>query len=147
MPPAVCRKEFSVRKGTIFEESRLSLRKWFAAAWLMASHRKDIPSTQLAREIGVTQKTAWFMLSRLREVWANLEAPDDPFDGEVEVDETYIDGKEGNKHESQKLNAGRGPVGKIPVAGVRSRDDGQVRAEVIDSANRAELHRCGHRWA
>lgn len=113
---ADCRKEFSVRKGTIFEESRLPLRKWFAAAWLMASHRKGIPSTQLAREIGVTQKTAWFMLSRLREVWANLEEPDDPFIGEAEVDETYIGGKESNKHESQKLKAGRGPAGKIPVA-------------------------------
>ena len=112
-----------MRKGTIFEKSRLPHCKWFAAAWLTASHRKGIPSTQLAREIGVTQKTAWFMLSRLREVWANLEESVDPFIGEVEVDETYIGGKESNKHEGQKLKAGRGPVGKIPVAGARDRGD------------------------
>lgn len=67
-----CRREFSVRKGTIFEESRLPLRKWFAAAWLVSTHRKGIPSTQLAREIGVTQKTAWFMLGRLRSVAENM---------------------------------------------------------------------------
>ena len=112
-----------MRKGTIFEKSRLPLQKWFAAAWLTASHHKGIPSTQMAYEIGVTQKTAWFMLSRLREVWANLEEPDDPFIGEVEVDETYIGGKESNKHESQKLKAGRGPVGNIPVSGARDRGD------------------------
>ena len=112
-----------MRKGTIFEKSRLPLQKWFAAAWLTASHHKGIPSTQMAYEIGVTQKTAWFMLSRLREVWANLEEPVDPFNGEGEVDETYIGGKESNKHESQKLKAGRGPVGNIPVSGARDRGD------------------------
>jgi len=63
-----CKKQFSVRKGTIFEKSRLPLRKWFAAVWLITSNCKGISSTQLAREIGVTQKTAWFMIGRLREV-------------------------------------------------------------------------------
>ena len=62
---ADCRNSFSVRKGTIFEESRLPLRKWFMASWLVTAHRKGISSYQLAREIGVTQKTAWFMLGRL----------------------------------------------------------------------------------
>ena len=144
---ADCRREFSVRKGTIFEESRLPLRKWFVAAckwfvaaWLMAAHRKGIPSTQLAREIGVTQKTAWFMLSRLREVLGKMDEHIGLMSGEVEVDETYIGGKEKNKHASKRLNAGRGPVGKQPVAGVRSRS-GQVKTEVIESANRNELHR------
>ena len=67
-----CKRDFSVRKGTVFEESRLPLRKWFAAIWLVAVNRKGIPSTQLAREIGVSQKTAWFMLGRLREVTAAM---------------------------------------------------------------------------
>lgn len=137
---ADCRKEFSIRKGTVFEESRLPLRKWFVAAWLMAAHRKGIPSTQLAREIGVTQKTAWFMLSRLREVMGHMEQYSGPMSGEVEIDETYIGGREKNKHASKKLNLGRGPVGKKPVAGVRSRS-GQVKAKVIESANQAELQR------
>ena len=82
-----CRKQFSVRKGTIFEESRLPLRKWFVAAWLMTSHRKGIPSTQLAREIGVTQKTAWFMLDRLREVAGQINSTGGSLSGSVEADE------------------------------------------------------------
>src|SRR4030042_3095086 len=71
---ADCHKMFSVRKGTIFEESRLPLRKWFAAAWLITNSRKGISSCQLAREIGVTQKTAWFMLGRLRDVAEGIGA-------------------------------------------------------------------------
>jgi len=81
---ADCKKQFSIRKGTIFEESRLPLHKWFAAAWLLTSNRKGISSTQLAREIGVTQKTAWFMLGRLREVAGAMGDIGGPMDGEME---------------------------------------------------------------
>ena len=87
---ADCEKDFSVRKGTIFEESRLPLRKWFVAAWLVTSHRKGIPSTELAREIGVTQPTAWFMLGRLREVVNQMNGYGGPVGGVVEADETYL---------------------------------------------------------
>ena len=92
-----CRKPFSVRKGTIFEESRLPLQTWFAAIWLVTSNRKGIPSTQLARELGVTQKTAWFILGRLREVAGAITSVGGPMDGTVEADETYIGAKTNRK--------------------------------------------------
>ena len=132
-----CKEDFTVRTGTIFERSHIPLHKWIYAMYLLVTARKGISSLQLSKEIGITQKSAWFMLHRLREACGgkNLKK----LRGIVEVDETYIGGKEGNKHESRKLHMGRGGVGKAIVVGLRERG-GSVVARHVSDADAANLH-------
>lgn len=126
-----CKLDFTVRTGTIFERSHVPLHKWVYAMYLLVTSRKGISSMQLAKEIGITQKSAWFVLHRLREACGNnLEM----LRGTIEIDESFFGGREGNKHESKKLRQGRGAVGKKAVLGMRERG-GRTLAMPIETTS------------
>ena len=135
-----CSQYFSVKTGTAIASSKVPLRKWAFAIYLETTSLKGVSSMKLHRDLGVTQTTAWFMLHRIREAFAELADPG-LMVGPVEVDETYVGGLERNKHESKKLRAGRGAVGKTPVIGARDRATGKVAAEVVPTVSAATTGR------
>ncbi|MYF76837.1 MAG: IS1595 family transposase [Acidobacteria bacterium] len=130
------RHYFSVRTGTVLETSNVSLRKWAIAIYLCLTSLKSVSSMKLHRDIGVSQKTAWFMLHRIKEAW--MDDHSGPFSGPVEVDETYVGGSDRNRHRKDRKGI-TGGSGKTAVVGVKDRPTNEVRAEVVTDVHRLSL--------
>lgn len=136
-----CRKQFSIKAGTVMEDSPIGLDKWLPAVWMVANNRNGISSWELSRALGVTQKTAWFMLHRIRLAMQD-ERKGGKLSGEVEIDESWIGGKARNMHKSAKAKKldgkGGGYSHKIGVQGLLERG-GQIRVKVINDSGRPAL--------
>jgi transposase-like protein len=133
-------KYFNVKTDTLFDNTKIKLQKWFLAIWIVTSHKKGISSLQLGRDLDITQKSAWFMLQRIRNCFGienNTE-----LDNEVEADETYVGGKEGNKHANKKSGGStrRSVKEKTPVVGTVERG-GKVNANVVENTSSKVLSR------
>ncbi len=131
-----CKKQFSVKTNSVMHASKIGYQKWAIAIYLVSTSLKGVSSMKLHRDLGITQKSAWHLLQRIRKAYDEISVM---FGGESEVDESYFGGKEKNKHESKKLKAGRGTVGKTTVVGMKNRDTNRVQAEVVESTNKETL--------
>jgi transposase-like protein len=134
---ASCKQDFTIKTGTVFGESKLPLRKWFIAIYLLSNSSKGISSVQLAKHVGVTQKTAWFMAHRIREAHQQNKGQ---LTGRVEADETWIGGKVPNMSKSRRKQfAGQtGGAGKTPLVGILQRG-GDIQVKVADRVTHATL--------
>jgi len=131
-------KYFNVKTSTLFDNTKVKLQKWFIAIWLVTSHKKGISSLQLSRDINVTQKTAWFMLQRIRACFG-IEN-DNELDNTVEADETYVGGKNKNRHNIKKIpnSQGRSAKDKTPIVGIVERS-GKLNANVVENVQSKTL--------
>jgi len=136
-----CRKQFSVKVGTIFEDSPIGLDKWLVAMWMLANCKNGVSSYEVSRAIKVTQRTAWFMLHRIRHAQHNGSI--NKMTGTIEADETFIGGKARNMHADKRAEKihGRGPMGKAIVFGLLDRETGKVRTSVVSGRRKSHLHR------
>jgi transposase-like protein len=135
-----CKKQFSVKVGTIFEDSAVPLDKWLCAMWMLANCKNGVSSYEIAKALEVTQKTAWFMLHRIR--YAQHTGNINKMTGTVEADETFLGGKARFMHADKRAEKihGRGPTGKAIVFGLLERDTGKVRTSVVGTRRKHHLH-------
>ena len=137
-----CRSYFSVKTGTPLASSNIPLRKWAIAIYLCLTSLKSVSSMKLHRDLKISQKSAWFMLHRIREAWMPKVGGGKPYDGPVEVDETYMGGKRKNMSNAKRkelVGTGRGAVGKTAVVGAKDRATNQVSARVVESTDKPTL--------
>jgi transposase-like protein len=134
-----CKKQFSCKVGTIMEDSPLSLDKWLTAIWMISNAKNGISSWEIHRALGITQKSAWFLLHRIR--LAMQTGSFTKLSGEVEVDETFIGGKARNMHKDKRAEkiTGRGAAGKAIVVGVLDREEKEIRTKHVADTTRATL--------
>ena len=131
-----CGKRFSVRTRTLMDSSNISYQNWAVAIFLMTTSLKGVSSMKLHRDLGITQKSAWFMAHRIHQA---LSDSGSLFSGPVEVDETFVGGKETNKHGNKNIKEGRGTVGKVAVAGVKDRETGKIVAAPVTRTDKVTL--------